>query len=385
MSYFTFNVGGQRFCVSKTAIDTCTPNYFSMIIQRDQDQLIQKIEHFIDRDPKLFEYVLLFLRGYSNPLPESEAQLINLRDDALFYGLQPLVSMINSKLSETASTQEVLNDKQEPSWVKDGLLVQYKNSMKDAIEYRRELHGESMSDAESEKFIRDHLHMDEFALDRDDISSWPTSALKSAIEKLETIGKRFQMAACLKLYQEYTFRALMSGTGHRDQEEMSMDTLPSPANLEEIMLKMSKKNVNKYSWLAMIGKKFMEMLNARAEADRRRWEAMRMELPPIMFGPFPGANLLDGQGIEQHDGVLLGDEPVIQPRPIQRGRIVMRCPYDTTTMAEEAENLDDVQIDLNIDEPISDEIKSVNEDENEEGQDAIIEEGQDAIIEDADE
>ncbi|KAL6065082.1 BTB domain-containing protein (Fragment), variant 2 [Balamuthia mandrillaris] len=66
--------------------------------------------YFIDRNPKLFSFVLDFLRSYNDDfqhqyseeaealLPSKQPQLLALRREADFYGLQPLVQLINHKL-----------------------------------------------------------------------------------------------------------------------------------------------------------------------------------------------------------------------------------------------------------------------------------------------
>lgn len=53
---------------------------------------------FIDRDPRGFELVLAFLRGYDVEYPENDAQLAGqLESDALFYGIPGLIAWLKER------------------------------------------------------------------------------------------------------------------------------------------------------------------------------------------------------------------------------------------------------------------------------------------------
>jgi hypothetical protein len=87
------NVGGDKFTTSKQTLRSIPETFFTSLLSgripllRDGDGSI-----FIDRDPKLFQVILNFLR--TKELDTRDVDLRLLRLEAEFYGVQPLVKRL---------------------------------------------------------------------------------------------------------------------------------------------------------------------------------------------------------------------------------------------------------------------------------------------------
>ncbi|KAL6066975.1 K+ channel tetramerization domain-containing protein [Balamuthia mandrillaris] len=108
------DVGGKLFATSKSTLLTFENTFFHAMLssgrwlpdnhaQEDPSSPPSPPLYFIDRNPKLFSFVLDFLRSYNDDiqhrydeeaealLPSKQPQLLALRREADFYGLQPLL------------------------------------------------------------------------------------------------------------------------------------------------------------------------------------------------------------------------------------------------------------------------------------------------------
>ena len=88
------NVGGRRFTTSKQTLTWIPDSFFASLLSGRIPSIRDEVGAiFIDRDPDLFQVILHFMRTKEvNPKNES---VRNLRTEAEFYGLQPLVIRLN--------------------------------------------------------------------------------------------------------------------------------------------------------------------------------------------------------------------------------------------------------------------------------------------------
>ena len=106
------NIGGEEFCVSKATLtkkwkksgsnaEFYPTNMFEdLMCGRAQVELDKLGRIFIDRNPKLFEIVLDYLRTENIPSDLSEAKLELLLKEADFYRLNSLADVIKAKRAE---------------------------------------------------------------------------------------------------------------------------------------------------------------------------------------------------------------------------------------------------------------------------------------------
>jgi len=112
MSIVHFNIGGKRYSTSTTTLLRDPRSMLASILnQREEKQLIADgREIFIDRNGKLFSYVLDYLRdGCSNLcLPNDEHLLERLSREADFYQISELTKIVKSKLGKIAKYQPTM-------------------------------------------------------------------------------------------------------------------------------------------------------------------------------------------------------------------------------------------------------------------------------------
>jgi len=83
MSRITLNVGGRLFETTVQTLTKCPDSYFSAFC--GSDYRVEEEARFIDRDPRLFEIVLGFLRQGVISQAEFDREIIN--DEFAFYNL----------------------------------------------------------------------------------------------------------------------------------------------------------------------------------------------------------------------------------------------------------------------------------------------------------
>jgi len=96
------NVGGEIFTTSmNTLTSTMEANYLSNLVSShfskdvDTNGII-----FIDRDPKLFKYILHYLRNSKLSSSVQDCELEDLLDEAKFFSITELIELLANKLAK---------------------------------------------------------------------------------------------------------------------------------------------------------------------------------------------------------------------------------------------------------------------------------------------
>lgn len=90
-----FNVGGTVYATSVKTIRRIANSYLDNLIRNPQSQHDEHGNYFIDRDSKMFRYILDFHRYGKASLPKHMNEFGRLREEALFYGLNEMVQEID--------------------------------------------------------------------------------------------------------------------------------------------------------------------------------------------------------------------------------------------------------------------------------------------------
>lgn len=93
--FISFNVGGKFFQTSRETLTKEPNGILASMLNEDWSRR----DNFLDRDPKLFRYVLNFLRTGIPALPEDEKILKELKIEADFYGISSLKTAIETKFA----------------------------------------------------------------------------------------------------------------------------------------------------------------------------------------------------------------------------------------------------------------------------------------------
>ncbi|VDO75048.1 unnamed protein product [Onchocerca flexuosa] len=104
------NVGGHRFATSRQTLTWIPNTFFTSLLNgriptvRDETDAI-----FIDRDPEIFRIILNYLR--TKQISLSGVSLINLKHEAQYYALGPLVKRLTlcEELDECACGDVLFN------------------------------------------------------------------------------------------------------------------------------------------------------------------------------------------------------------------------------------------------------------------------------------
>ncbi|XP_043928630.1 BTB/POZ domain-containing protein KCTD21 [Protopterus annectens] len=97
----TLNVGGKLYTTSLSTLTCCSDSMLGTMFSGKMP--IKKDNHgncFIDRDGKIFRYILNFLRTSHLDLPEDFQEMSLLKREADFYQIQPLIEVLKEKENE---------------------------------------------------------------------------------------------------------------------------------------------------------------------------------------------------------------------------------------------------------------------------------------------
>ena len=97
----TFNIGGQRFEVSKSLLDM-HPNTMLAKISSDQWQEYPSEEIFVERNSNIFEFILAYLRDGRVDLPITTSKEM-LVSELIYYGVDFDEGNICDKTSQKAN------------------------------------------------------------------------------------------------------------------------------------------------------------------------------------------------------------------------------------------------------------------------------------------
>mmetsp|Transcript_5509 Transcript_5509/g.10353 ORF Transcript_5509/g.10353 Transcript_5509/m.10353 type:complete len:152 (-) Transcript_5509:56-511(-) len=97
-NHFHVNVGGTRFETSNTTLESEEGSMLAaMFSGRHKLQQSKDGSFFLDRDGIPFRTILNYLRTGRAVLPAYETSLLELREEAEYYGLQALVEIIRDR------------------------------------------------------------------------------------------------------------------------------------------------------------------------------------------------------------------------------------------------------------------------------------------------
>lgn len=89
-----FNVGGHVYWTTEDTLNSKGPNMLSAMIRHPNPGQMIGDAYFIDRDPQIFRWLLLYFRG-SNILPlRNSPDLWLLKEEAEFFAVEGLLSRI---------------------------------------------------------------------------------------------------------------------------------------------------------------------------------------------------------------------------------------------------------------------------------------------------
>jgi len=95
------NVGGQYFRVSTETLTKIPNSYFATLLSSGIPD--DNGSYFIDRNYRIFELILVYLRDGCLVLPESQKDIWKLQQEAKFFKLQEIVNTCDSALANFVS------------------------------------------------------------------------------------------------------------------------------------------------------------------------------------------------------------------------------------------------------------------------------------------
>ena len=99
------NVGGQVFITSKETITNKFSMLSAMVGHENPAQLVDGAL-FIDRDPRIFHWILNYLRGSEVLPPKNSTELLQLYEEASYFAIDGLALKIKHLMSPTFSIGE---------------------------------------------------------------------------------------------------------------------------------------------------------------------------------------------------------------------------------------------------------------------------------------
>lgn len=200
-----FNVGGSYYTSSRTTI-TSYPD--SMLCRLVNSSLASATDAqskvFIDRDGPLFRYILNFLRDKHLNLPENFTEYAQLRQEADFYRIEPIIayidSLFNKKLNKNSmigssmtSLNSIASDMNKPELSSKGFYFTivsklYQGSLESLTGCIRILNTFTTLDANSKRFMNNLMN--------------PASGSSSSANSLPTLSQLDKFVCECKFHQE---------------------------------------------------------------------------------------------------------------------------------------------------------------------------------------
>jgi hypothetical protein len=88
------NIGGSIFWTSDETLMSRGSNMLSVMVRHENPAQLIDGAYFIDRDPKIFRWILNYLRG-SNVLPDKESpKFAMIKEEAEYFSIDPLLFKI---------------------------------------------------------------------------------------------------------------------------------------------------------------------------------------------------------------------------------------------------------------------------------------------------
>ncbi len=88
------NIGGCIFWTSDETLTSRGSNMLSVMIRHDNPAQLIDGAYFIDRDPKIFRWVLNYLRGSNVLPPEDSPEFVMIKEEAEYFSIDPLLFKI---------------------------------------------------------------------------------------------------------------------------------------------------------------------------------------------------------------------------------------------------------------------------------------------------
>lgn len=105
-----FNVGGSFYTSSRTTLTSYPDSMLGRLVSGSLPSATDaKAKIFIDRDGPLFRYILNFLRDKRLNLPDNFSEYAQLRQEADFYQIEPIIQYLDSLYSRKLNKTNLLS------------------------------------------------------------------------------------------------------------------------------------------------------------------------------------------------------------------------------------------------------------------------------------
>lgn len=98
-SILLLNVGGVHYATTVETIQHFPGSYLSRLVMSENPLKDESGRLFIDRDGKLFRYILDYYRYGKSSLPKQFKELGRLKEEAIFYGLDDMICQLEDMIS----------------------------------------------------------------------------------------------------------------------------------------------------------------------------------------------------------------------------------------------------------------------------------------------
>lgn len=102
------NVGGKFYSTSRSTLTRLPGTMLEAMFSRRHTMKEVDGRYFIDRDGKLFRYILSYLRDSCEWIPPRKEELPELRKETEYYGIESLVKIVEDLLAPKAERTSVI-------------------------------------------------------------------------------------------------------------------------------------------------------------------------------------------------------------------------------------------------------------------------------------